>query len=192
MNRHRTLRIIGGNHRSRKVSFPELPAIRPTPDRVRETLFNWLQLLVPGSRCLELYAGSGILSMEALSRGAAHVDVVEKDARTLEAVRTNLLALGESESRFTLYHMSAAEFLKKYEGPAFDIAFLDPPFAEPDELTNTTAAMTQRGLLAPGGRIYIESAETLAERSLGTGYQIIKHKRAGQVHYCLATSTSLN
>lgn len=159
---------------------------------MRETLFNWLQLVVPGSRCLELYAGSGILSMEALSRGAAHVDLVEKSAVALGVVEASLRTLGEAESRFNLHCMTAAAFLDSYEGPAFDIVFLDPPFAEPEELISATARLASRHLLSPDSRIYVESAAPLTGQDLGPGFEILKHKRAGQVHYCLVAPAPLN
>lgn len=123
----RTLRIIGGAWRGRRLRFPPSPEIRPTPDRVRETLFNWLAVRVPGARCLDLFAGSGALGLEALSRGAAHVTFVERDAAAGREVSARLAEWGAHDARVEI--ADARAFLDRTPAAAFDIAFLDPPFA---------------------------------------------------------------
>ena len=120
------IRIIGGSWRGRRVSFPDTPGLRPTPDRVRETLFNWLQPSIVESRCLDLFAGSGALGLEALSRGAREVVFVEKDPLTARALQAELTRLG-GHPRARVMELGAARFLR-VPGEPFDVVFLDPPF----------------------------------------------------------------
>jgi 16S rRNA (guanine966-N2)-methyltransferase len=124
--RARVLRIIGGTWRGRRLRFPAGALIRPTPDRVRETLFNWLGARVPGARCLDLFAGSGALGLEALSRGAAHVTFVERDAGAVRELRARLAEWGARDA--LVERGDALAFLAQRAHP-FDIVFLDPPFA---------------------------------------------------------------
>ncbi|MGH8275425.1 MAG: 16S rRNA (guanine(966)-N(2))-methyltransferase RsmD, partial [Steroidobacteraceae bacterium] len=122
----RVLRIIGGTWRGRKLRFPAAALIRPTPDRVRETLFNWLGARVPAAHCLDLFAGSGALGLEALSRVAAQVTFVERDAAAVRELRARLVEWGAQGAQ-----VERADALRFLAGPArpFDLAFLDPPFA---------------------------------------------------------------
>src|SRR5690606_31741912 len=120
------IRIIGGDWRSRVLDFPDLPELRPTPDRVRETLFNWLQFDITGARCLDLFAGSGVLGFEALSRGAASVMAFETDTSAVRALRENASRLGARGYQLT--PGSALEWLQHGTPQTFDIVFLDPPF----------------------------------------------------------------
>lgn len=186
MVRHaRTLRIIAGTWRSRKISFPDQEEIRPTPDRVRETLFNWINASVPGARCLELFAGSGILSMEALSRGAGHATLVEKDTRTCEALLANLELLSAPASSRTVHCCTAEDWLATRSGKGlFDLVFLDPPFAGHDWRA-TLSAVAASELLVIDGFIYCESKLRLEAAQLPSGYEIHRQKKAGQVHFCL-------
>ena len=177
----RTLRIIGGNWRGRKVSFPDREAIRPTPDRVRETLFNWLQTFTAGSRFLELYAGSGLLGMEALSRGAGKVTFIERDRETLTVLATNLRQLGAEPERYECIKADARAWLAS-QSAQFDIILLDPPFGS-DELTGLLPILP--AYLAPGGLVYIESGAALTSGQLPEALAIVRQKRAGNVHYCL-------
>src|SRR5450432_2048001 len=121
-----SVRIIGGEWRGRRINFPDIPGLRPTPDRVRETLFNWLQQAVAGARCLDLFAGSGALGLEALSRGAKALAFVEQAVPAARALREQLMRLGAT-SRAQVFEMGAARFLRS-AGEPFDIVFLDPPF----------------------------------------------------------------
>lgn len=182
----RSLRIIGGNWRSRKVSFPDRPEIRPTPDRVRETLFNWLSPWIAGAQCLELYAGSGVLSMEALSRGAGHVTLIERDRQTCASLKRNLLQLAGDESRFTCVNDSALNWLEGHHG-AFDIVFLDPPFSG-GELEPVLNALVHTGLLASEALVYLETPAPADPTNLPPSLTITRQGKAGQVHYCLCTS----
>src|SRR5579859_5791749 len=146
-------RIIAGAWRRRKLAFPPIEGIRPSPDRVRETLFNWLMDHVTGARCLDLFAGSGALGLEALSRGAAEVVFVDRERAALEAIRSHL-ALLKAEGGAPVQ----ADALAWLEAPArpFDIVFLDPPFDA--DLLPRIAALLERGWLKPAALIYMEYA----------------------------------
>ncbi len=177
------LRIIGGEWRGRRLRFPSAAAIRPTPDRVRETLFNWLTALVPGARCLDLFAGSGALGLEALSRGAAHVTFVERDRRALRAIEGSLAEWDAGNAKD--WRVIAAEAGEYLAGPAepFDIVFLDPPFAS--GLLETVSERLERGgWLAEAARIYVECPAGAAP-AVPAGWMSASSKRSGQVGYHL-------
>lgn len=176
------LRIIGGQWRGRRVRFPDVPAIRPTPDRVRETLFNWLQRVIAGSRCLDLFAGSGALGLEALSRGAARVVFVDRERAVIEHLAQTLAILGARGAELRV--QDARRFLEHKAQP-FDIVFLDPPF-EADLLPDVCAALEDRGWLAPGAHVYVESRARAGVPTLSPGWTLIKSGRAGEVGYHLA------
>ncbi len=181
----RTLRIIGGNWRSRKVSFAETHGLRPTPDRVRETLFNWLQFDIAGARCIEPYAGSGVLSMEALSRGARFVTIVDTSRNVCDVITRNLGTLGAAPESFAVIQSDAMTFIESTR-EQWDIAFLDPPF-DSDELVRLLPAITSR--IAPGGFVYLETPDALDEGTLPASLNLFRQKRAGQVHYALCKVT---
>jgi 16S rRNA (guanine966-N2)-methyltransferase len=170
------VRIIGGAFRRRVIRFPAAEGLRPTPDRVRETLFNWLGQDLTGRRCLDLYAGSGALTLEALSRGAALAVAVDRNRVLIDALRTTGAALGASalEAR-----VGDAKAFLAGEGREFDIVFLDPPFRD-DPWAWLLPACTLR--LAAGGFVY---AEAPRELSPPPGLEPWRHDRAGQVHYHL-------
>lgn len=177
-----SVRIVGGAWRGRRVEFPDLPSLRPTPDRVRETLFNWLQFKVQSARCLDLYAGSGALGLEALSRGAAEVVFVETAPVVTHFLRAQLKLLG-GESRGHVHDLGAARFLRT-PGEPFDIVFLDPPFGQnalPDCLEQLAAAKW----LKNGGLVYLENERTAGLPTLPAGWQVLKSKSAGEVGYHL-------
>jgi 16S rRNA (guanine966-N2)-methyltransferase len=176
------LRIIGGAWRSRRLRFPAGADIRPTPDRVRETLFNWLARRTPGAHCLDLFAGSGALGLEALSRGAARVVFVERDGRAAEELR-RILADWRADGG-SLVRADARAYLAG-EPRAFDIVFLDPPFASPQLLAETAAQLENRGWLAPDALIYVESAARGTLPELPSGWRQMKAGRAGEVGYHL-------
>jgi 16S rRNA (guanine966-N2)-methyltransferase len=182
------LRIIGGEWRGRKLRFPPLAAIRPTPNRVRETAFNWLQLVVPGSRCLDLYAGSGALGLEALSRGAREVTFVDVEPAVVRHVLDALRELGCDRG-----HVVRADARRFLEAPAtpYDIIFLDPPFAEP-VLDPVCQAIEAGGWLKPGGYVYLESPAAAGEPPLPAGWTLLRSKRAGEVGYHLARRDALS
>jgi len=187
MNNHtgkHSLRIIGGNWRGRKVSFINNEEIRPTPARVRETLFNWLQGHIHGARCLELYAGSGILSLEALSRGASEVVLIDKTKQTIDYLSGAFSGFPVPRQQYRLLNLPARDWLDEQHPQKFDIVFIDPPFAS-NELGLILKQLASGDLLDPGALIYIESAEPLLECNLPNHWEIHRHKEAASVHYCL-------
>ena len=174
------VRIIGGEWRSRRISFPSRPDLRPTPDRVRETLFNWLGQDLTGKACLDPFAGSGVLGFEAASRGAKRVVMVERDAATFKALQATGAQLGAHAVE--LARADALEFLRGDRG-CYDVIFLDPPFTAgywPRLLPLLPPRMT------PGARVYRESAERL---QLDGGWEVCKQGRAGRVHFQLLKRT---
>jgi 16S rRNA (guanine966-N2)-methyltransferase len=174
------LRIIGGRWRGSRIVFPALAAIRPSPDRVRETLFNWLQLQIVGARCLDLFAGSGALGLEALSRGAAHVTFVDREPQVGRHLGQTLERLGSRDA--TVVVDDAQRFLLRPAQP-FDIVFLDPPFAS--AVLEPIANRLQQGWLAPGAHIYVECPADHSLSSLPAQWLVHRTKQAGQVGYHL-------
>jgi 16S rRNA (guanine966-N2)-methyltransferase len=178
------VRIIGGAWRSRRIAFPASEGLRPTPDRVRETVFNWLAACLPGAACLDLFAGSGAFGFEALSRAAARVVLVEKRLEVAAALRHNREQLKAEHA--DIVHADAVEYLR---GPAaaFDIVFLDPPYAS-GLLATCMQLLEARGWLKPDAFIYLEAPEGEV-LSLPDTWQLVRSKTAGQVGYHLARRT---
>jgi 16S rRNA (guanine966-N2)-methyltransferase len=177
----RVLRIIGGTWRGRKLRFPAVELIRPTPDRVRETLFNWLGARIGGARCLDLFAGSGALGLEALSRGAAAVTFVERDAAAVRALAATLTAWGARAAR--VERADALAFLAGAPQPC-DVVFLDPPFGA-GLLGAAAAALERGGWLAPTALIYVECAAREGPPALPESWRALRGKRTGEVGYHL-------
>jgi 16S rRNA (guanine966-N2)-methyltransferase len=177
------VRIIGGRWRGVPLTFPEVSELRPTPDRVRETLFNWLQPVIGGARCLDLFAGSGALGIEALSRGAAHVTFVDRDARIGRHLGGVLRQLTADPTSTTIHVADALAFLA---GPlhAFDIVFLDPPYGA-DLLQPVCVRLAGAGWLARDAYIYLECSAQGGLPALPSGWVMHRAKRAGQVGYHL-------
>ena len=178
----RVIRIIGGSFRGRRFRFADVADIRPTPDRVRETLFNWLGSRVHGARCLDLFAGSGALGLEALSRGAAHTVFVEQNATAVRALASLVEEWKVTGAR--IERGDALHFLATGAVTPADIVFLDPPFAA-GLLARAASLLDQRGWLAPGALIYIEAPARDALPALPATWQSTKAKRAGEVGYHL-------
>ena len=178
------VRLIGGAHRGRRLEFPDAVGLRPTGDRIRETLFNWLQGVIPGARCLDLFAGSGALGFEAASRGAAEVVLVESAPAVARALRENALALGLGDVA-RVVEADALRWLAVAEARSFDVVFLDPPFAAA-LLGPALEALGRRPWLSPGARIYLERSED-GEWPLPAGWVLLRDRRAGNVAYALAT-----
>ena len=170
------VRIIAGEWRSRVIEVPARPGLRPTPDRVRETLFNWLGQRLDGRACLDLYAGSGALGFEAASRGAARVVMVENDRAALAALRRSRELLGARGVE--ILALDAAAFLA-VGGERFDVVFLDPPFRQ-NALPALLGALPPR--LAAGARVYLEAARPV---DVPGSWRELKRARAGQVSYQL-------
>lgn len=178
----RVLRIIGGTWRGKKLRFPDRPEIRPTPDRVRETLFNWLGPRIAGARALDLFAGSGALGLEALSRGAAQVVFVERDAAAAQQLRAHLAAWGAVGGRVEC--ADALGFLAGVPQP-FELVFLDPPFAGAGLLSAAAQRLAAGGWLSADARIYVEMAARAPLPQLPAGFLPLKAKQAGEVGYHL-------
>ncbi len=171
-----TVRIIGGGWRSRLLEFPSAVGLRPTPDRVRETLFNWLGQDLNGMACLDLFAGSGALGFEALSRGAGSVVMVEKNPAVLRMLGENARKLGAQN--LTVVRGDALEFARNTRS-RFDVVFVDPPYG----LGLQAAALSLLpGPLAEGGRVYLETDAAMDPQA---GWVILKRARAGNVHFHL-------
>jgi 16S rRNA (guanine966-N2)-methyltransferase len=177
----RVLRIIGGTWRGRKLRFAANAALRPTPDRVRETLFNWLGARAQGARCLDLFAGSGALGLEALSRGAAHVTFVERDDAAARELSARLTQWGAGDTR--VEHADALAFLAG-AASAFDIVFLDPPF-DSDLLPRVAGLLESRDWLKAGALVYVECAARAGLPPLPPAWALLKAKQAGEVGYHL-------
>ena len=179
------LRIIAGQWRGRKIRFADAKGLRPTPDRVRETLFNWLQMDITGARCLDLFAGSGALGLEALSRGAAYCAFVEQQAAAAKAITVALDTLSCSQAR--CYNQSALEFLNdknKTGEQAFDVVFLDPPYAF-EHYERCYALLESEQWLSMGAYIYIEAREAVQAEQIPSNWHLHRAKRTGNVHYHL-------
>ncbi|MFZ5843985.1 MAG: 16S rRNA (guanine(966)-N(2))-methyltransferase RsmD [Pseudomonadota bacterium] len=176
------VRIIAGRYRGRKLTFPAAPGLRPTGDRLRETLFSWLQTELPGARCLDLFAGSGALGFEAASRGAHEVLLVEANPAVAAALQANIGKLAASELK--LVRGDALAFLKQESQP-FDVIFLDPPF-HGDWLGKVLALVAERHLVRPGGWVYVENERDAGAPTLPAGWSWYREKEAGQVRYALA------
>lgn len=176
------VRIIGGIHRGRLVSFPDAAGLRPTADRVRETLFNWLQPLIPGSHCLDLFAGSGAIGFEAASRGAERVVMVERNPKVAARLEENARELGLANVEVSV--SDALVWLASCK-EAFDLVFLDPPFAD-RLLGPALQGLTQPGLLLEGARIYLETDAGESFPPLPPGLVPLREKVAGQIRYGLA------
>ena len=181
------VRIIGGAWSSRVIRFAPHEDLRPTPDRVRETLFNWLGQDLTGKCCLDLFAGSGALGFEAASRGARSVVMTEDDRAAAAALRANAILLDAKSWR--LAAGDALEFLRSrlggQSGALFDVVFLDPPFGT-DLLARVMPLLPQ--VLAPGARVYVESDEAL---KVPEGWELLRQGKAGVVHYHLMQRVQL-
>lgn len=181
------LRIIGGEWRSRQISFYDAPGLRPTPARVRETLFNWLQYDIPGSRCLDLYAGSGALGFEAASRGATSVVQVENNPEACRALKENAVKLAATQIK--IVQSDVFRYLSGDTEP-FDIVFLDPPFGR-DLTIQTCQWLEDKGWLNPNAKIYVETESKLKFLDdLPKNWQLLKSKTAGDVGYHLLENFS--
>mgnify|MGYP001812348412 FL=1 len=176
------LRIIGGQWRGRKLEFEPAPGLRPTTDRIRETLFNWLTPHIHGARCVDLFAGSGALGLEALSRGAQHCDFVDTSERATGQIRRQLEVL-DAVARAHCYCADALTFLEQAR-ESFDLVFVDPPF---DSALAATAcqALARGAILRPGALVYVETAATEPAPGVPASWSEHRSKAAGGVNYRL-------
>ena len=176
----REVRLIGGQWKRSKLPVADRPGLRPTPDRVRETLFNWLGQDLSGWRCLDAFAGSGALGFEAASRGAAEVVLIERDpvlARSLAASQQRLKA-----EALRVETGDALAWMRRCAPQRFELVLLDPPF---DAGLLPDAVLAAAPLVTEGGLLYAESAQALADADLPTGFAVWRQARAGLVHYHL-------
>ena len=181
------LRIIGGQWRGRRLKFEPQEGLRPTLDRYRETLFNWLMHHVEGSRCLDLFAGSGALGLEALSRGATQVDFVDSHPASCSNIRHHLHTLGSKNGR--VHQAQAAAWLKSQTGNpgsdhGYDLIFLDPPFNQ-DLLQNTCYLLEYNEFIQPHTLIYLEAEPQFNRLVLPSHWQVNKHKQSKSAAFFL-------
>ncbi len=175
------LRIIGGKWRGRKLTFPSIEGLRPTPNRVRETLFNWLAADVPAARCLDLFAGSGALGLEALSRGASHVDFVDRSVESVQQLINNLRLLEAVNSR--VKQDDALNWLQQSPTAAvYDIVFLDAPFRQ-GLISNCLDMLAP--CLSANGKIYLEMGREEILPAIPNDWRLHREKFAGQICYRL-------
>ncbi len=180
--RSNAVRIIGGAWRGRRIHFPGAPGLRPTADRRRETLFNWLAFDLEGARCLDLFAGSGALGFEAASRGAASVVMVEASREVAAALAATREEFGADTVR--IVHAQMARYLNRTP-EAFDIVFLDPPFAQPRLAEDACRRLAQGGWLAPGARVYLEVAAHSQRPVVPDDWMPLREKASGDAHALL-------
>lgn len=179
-----TLRIIGGDWRGRRLEFPSSPNLRPTGDRIRETLFNWLAAEVGGSRCLDLFAGSGALGLEALSRGARHCTFLETSSAAIEGINAHLSLLNAVD-RGRVINTNALS----WRDDPFDIVFVDPPFSE-NLAIDSLRHLINNQLLTDSALVYLEVASTASLEDLPPALSIIRDKQSGAVRYLLLAQQS--
>jgi 16S rRNA (guanine966-N2)-methyltransferase len=176
------LRIIGGRWRSRKLDFSAAPGLRPTTDRIRETLFNWLSPVIQEARCADLFAGSGALGLEALSRGASHCDFIEAASAASSQIQRHLATL-DAQALGRCHAMTAEQFLAAATEP-WDIVFIDPPFGM--NLVNPACSLlADKQLLREGATVYVETAADDPSVESPSGWTLHREKRAGAVIYRL-------
>ncbi len=171
------VRIIGGEWRSRQLQFTETPGLRPSADRVRETLFNWLQFDIAGKNCLDLYAGSGALGFEAASRGANTVCMVEKNPANCRQLHENCTKLNARHIKVVqqdVFKFLAGDHL------GFDVVFMDPPFGK-QLVSQSCHWLEDKQWLTPGALIYVEVESKLAKLGIPENWQPVKQKTTGEI-----------
>ncbi|MDX1480993.1 MAG: 16S rRNA (guanine(966)-N(2))-methyltransferase RsmD [Woeseiaceae bacterium] len=176
------MRIVAGKWRGRLLEVADADTLRPTGERLRETLFNWLAPRIEGARCLDLFAGSGALGFEALSRGAASAVLVDADAIVVRRLRENAKRL--SADGVEIVRADARQWLESQHADPFDIVFLDPPYAD-DSIGELCRLMARSDLLVPGARVYFEQPRSRKGPELPEGWSIDRDKTAGAVRYAL-------
>ncbi|WP_341508827.1 16S rRNA (guanine(966)-N(2))-methyltransferase RsmD [Photobacterium damselae subsp. damselae] len=175
------VRIISGQWRGRKLPVHDVEGLRPTTDRVKETLFNWLAQDIYQAKCLDLFAGSGSLSFEALSRGAESLTMIELDQKAAAQLKQNLTAIGATNA--TLHNTNSVNFLNQ-AGTPHDLVFIDPPFRK-DLIQQVITALEANHWLSPNALIYIEAEKELGSIDVPPSWHLYREKTAGQVCYRL-------
>ncbi len=186
MANNNTFQIIGGEHRGRKLNFPDVQGLRPTPNKVRETLFNWIQFESYDKNFLDLFSGSGALSFEALSRGANSITSIEKNFKAFNYLEKNREIL--KSNKITIFNQDALNFLSKKSNKFYDLVFLDPPFGK-DLIKKALKLLKNNDFVTIGSKIYIESEfeinNTFLNENFSEKIKINKQKHSGMVFYCL-------
>jgi 16S rRNA (guanine966-N2)-methyltransferase len=182
--KNNSVRIIAGKYRSRKLGFPSLEGLRPTADRFRETLFNWLQDSIAGETCLDLFAGSGALGFEALSRGAGQVDFIEQNTAAVKSILGNIERLDAEHGN--VYCSDAFDWLDRYsqDSKQYGLVFLDPPF-KGETLARAIIKLESANLLRDGGLVYIEKEKRSTDVDFPSNWVEVKSKNAGLVRFGL-------
>jgi len=187
----REIRIIGGQYRGRKLAVPHEDGLRPTPSRVRETLFNWLAVPIVGARVLDAFAGSGALAVEACSRGAREVIAMDNNPAACAVIHEHIQRLGcyysnDGRGFIEVWQADVFSYLQHYspQGKPYNIVFLDPPFNQ-GLLPRCAKLLEESGWLAENALIYCESEIPAARLGLPQNWQALREKQAGQVHYSL-------
>ena len=180
--RNSQVRIIGGQWRSRKLQVPDAPGLRPTPDRIRETLFNWLAPYIQGARVLDAFTGSGALFLEALSRGANHGLAIDVNPTAIQNLRSNLALLACENAEVLC--VDSLQQLSNPTAQGFDIVFLDPPFHK-DLLVTACELLEHYNWLNPDAWIYTESEQAPSSLGVPSSWRLHREKHSGQVHYAL-------
>lgn len=177
------VRIIGGKWRGSKLAVVDAPGLRPTPDRIRETLFNWLAPACAGASVLDCFAGSGVLGFEALSRGAAHVVALERQRAAVARLEAQAKRFGTDD-----FEVIAGDACRSIEGleREFDIVFVDPPYAESQLRQQVFDRLEKQGCLRPGALVYFEWPPATVFELPSPGLTWLKQKSAGQVNYAIA------
>ena len=178
-----SIRIISGQWRGRRLPVLEIEGLRPSTDRVRETVFNWLMYDVVGARCLDLFAGTGALGLESLSRGAANTLFVDSDKRVVSQLQQNLKTLDSLDAGEVLAQ-SAINFLRQPARGQYDLVFLDPPF-DSNLLAQAMELLAENGWLADGALVYVEQASKKDPEATPASWQIHKEGKAGYCRYSL-------
>ncbi|MDQ8039406.1 MAG: 16S rRNA (guanine(966)-N(2))-methyltransferase RsmD [Rickettsiella sp.] len=185
------VRIIGGQWRGRKLNFPAMPGLRPTPNRIRETLFNWLDPILLNAICLDLFAGSGALGFEALSRGAKSVTFIEQSLPLVQYLKEQIKKLSVKD-KAQVYPLSfpfdTLRLFQKHD-PVFNVVFLDPPFHK-NLIQSSCDWLVKKNLLFPKSTIYIEVESSFEKFSLPENWEISRCKIAGQVKYLLIKTST--
>lgn len=184
-----TVRIIGGEFRSRRIQFPDIPGLRPTQDRIRETIFNWLMPYISDAKCLDLFAGSGVLGFEALSRGAGFCCFVENHPQALTALHTNAKALALKPEQLAIMRGFVPKRLPVLPQAPFDIIFLDPPFHQ-NLLSKTNRWLLQSHSVKPGGLIYMEMEKEL-NLTLPEGWTVVRQQATSSLIYQLVKAAGI-
>ena len=177
-----SIRIIGGEWRSRKLTVPDAPGLRPTPDRVRETLFNWLAPTIQGARVLDAFTGSGALFLEALSRGASTGVAIDANTNAVNNLRRNLAVLQCDDAE--VLRVDSLQYLSNKTEQGFDIVLLDPPFHQ-DLLLSACQLLENNNWLNKDAWIYTESEQAPSSLGVPSTWRLHREKHTGQVHYTL-------